>query len=74
MLDLFGIMFSSIIMFMVILRAIQMDTLLPWFRPPKTGVDSSGLRLRPDSQEPNGRAARRDDATRASRRDVTRDR
>jgi len=48
MLDLFGILFSSSIMFLVILRAIQMDATQPWFRPPKTGVDSSGLRLRPD--------------------------
>jgi hypothetical protein len=46
MLDLLGIVFSSAMMFMVILRAIQMDNLLPWFRPPKTGVDRSGLRLR----------------------------
>ncbi len=45
MLDLFGIMFSSIIMFLVILRAIQLDLLQPWFRAPKTGTDSSGLRL-----------------------------
>ena len=48
MLDLFGIVFSSIIMWLVILRAIQLDTLLPWFRPPRTGADSSGLRLRPE--------------------------
>jgi len=39
MLDLFGILFSSVIMFLVILRAIQMDRTQPWFRPPKfTGV------------------------------------
>jgi hypothetical protein len=46
MLDLFGIVFSSVIMFLVILRAIQMDRTQPWFRPPKTGADSSGLKLR----------------------------
>jgi len=37
MLDLFGILFSSVIMFLVILRAIQMDRTQPWFRPPKSG-------------------------------------
>ena len=47
MLDLFGILFSSIMMVLVILRAIQMDSTQPWFRPPKTSVDGSGLRLRP---------------------------
>jgi len=60
MLDLFGIVFSSVIMFLVILRAIQMDTLQPWFRPPKTGADSSGLRLRPDDPGDDRRAVRRD--------------
>lgn len=65
MLDLFGIVFSSVIMFLVILRAIQMDTLLPWFKPPKTGADSSGLRLRPE---------RADGGTRVTWRDATRDR
>ncbi len=49
MLDFLGIMFSSIIMFLVILRAIQMDSVQPWFKPPKIGPDSSGLRLRPDA-------------------------
>jgi hypothetical protein len=47
MLDLLGILFSSIMMFLVILRAIQLDSTQPWFQPPKTGVDSSGLKLRP---------------------------
>jgi hypothetical protein len=36
MLDLFGILFSSVIMFLVILRAIQMDRTQPWFRPPRS--------------------------------------
>jgi hypothetical protein len=54
MLDLLGIVFSSVIMFLVILRAIQMDSTQPWFRPPKTGVDSSGLRLTPNSPNGNG--------------------
>jgi hypothetical protein len=47
MLDLLGILFSSVMMFLVILRAIQLDSTQPWFRPPKTEVDSSGLKLRP---------------------------
>jgi hypothetical protein len=47
MLDLLGILFSSVMMFLVILRAIQLDSTQPWFRPPKTGVDRSGLTLRP---------------------------
>lgn len=47
MLDLLGILFSSVMMFLVILRAIQLDSTQPWFRPPKTGVDSTGLALRP---------------------------
>ena len=60
MLDLFGIVFSSSIMFLVILRAIQMDTLQPWFRPPRTGPDSSGLKLRPYQKDSDSRTARRD--------------
>jgi hypothetical protein len=55
MLDLFGIVVSSVIMFLVILRAIQTDGTQPWFQPPKTSVDSSGLRLQPNSQ--GGKAA-----------------
>jgi hypothetical protein len=55
MLDLLGIMFSSIIMFLVILRAIQMDSVQPWFKPPKMGADSSGLRLRPNGENQTGR-------------------
>ncbi len=60
MLDLFGIVFSSVIMFLVILRAIQMDALLPWFKPPRTGADSSGLRLRPDGSGNESHTPRRD--------------
>jgi hypothetical protein len=48
MLDLLGILFSSIMMFLVILRAIQMDNLQPWFRTPKPPGDRSGLKLRPE--------------------------
>jgi hypothetical protein len=59
MLDLVGILFSSIIMIMVVVRAIQMDTLQPWFKPPKTGTDSSGLRLRPDAPDGEVQGTRR---------------
>ena len=57
MLDLLGILFSSIMMFLVILRAIQLDSTQPWFRPPKTGVDRSGLQAsarRPERRWPDG--------------------
>jgi hypothetical protein len=53
MLDLLGIVVSSVIMFMVILRAIKMDASQPWFQPPKTSVDTSGLRLQPNSEGGN---------------------
>ena len=52
MLDLFGIMFSSIIMVLVVLRAVQLDTVQPWFKPIKQEADSSGLRLGPNSDKP----------------------
>jgi hypothetical protein len=58
MLDLLGILFSSIMMFLVILRAIQLDSTQPWFRPPKIGVDKSGLKLRPDDPGDRGSPAR----------------
>jgi len=32
MLDLFGIMFSSLMMLMVIIRAVQQDRAQPWFQ------------------------------------------
>jgi hypothetical protein len=60
MLDLAGILFSSIIMFLVILRAIQMDSTQPWFRPPKSGRDSSGLRLRPNGPDGDAQKAPRE--------------
>jgi hypothetical protein len=58
MLDFFGILFSSIIMFVVILRAVQLDSQQPWFVPPKSGPDSSGLRLTKSPVDP--KTARRD--------------
>jgi hypothetical protein len=70
MLDLLGIVLSSGIMLLVILRAIQLDGLQPWFRPPKTGADSSGLRLRPEGPGGDSQSARA--RGQAARRDVTR--
>jgi hypothetical protein len=48
MLDLIGIMVSSIMMLIVILRAVQLDRSLPWFeRSPNPHAPPSGLeRLR----------------------------
>lgn len=59
MLDLLGILFSSGIMFLVVLRAIRMDRTQPWFRPPKQGVDSTGLKLRPNRLSHDARTSRR---------------
>lgn len=59
MLDLVGIVFSSVMMFLVILRAIQQDNLQPWFRSPKTTVDDSGLKLRPRTPESREAVQRR---------------
>ena len=65
MLDLFGIVFSSTMMLLVILRAVQMDLTQPWFSPKRLTADNSGLRLRPQSAVHQARAH-------ASRRDRTR--
>ena len=62
MFDLFGIMVSSIIMLLVIVRAMQLDAVLPWFKEPKSGLDSSGLRVGPDSLPPAEPPAARDNA------------
>ena len=35
MLDLTGILFSSVMMLMVIVRAVQLDRVQPWFQPVK---------------------------------------
>ena len=35
MLDLFGIMFSSVLMLFVIVRAVQLDRTMPWFQTVK---------------------------------------
>jgi hypothetical protein len=39
MLDNFGVLFSTVIIFLVILRAIQLDRTQPWFRPSKHTPD-----------------------------------
>ena len=57
MLDLLGILFSTIMMVLVILRAIQLDSTQPWFRPAKTEADSSGLKLRPGAPVTGKRTA-----------------
>jgi hypothetical protein len=62
MVDVLGIVFSSGIMFLVILRAVQMDALQSWFKPARTGTDSSGLRLRPQSPGDDTQATRREAA------------
>ncbi len=59
MLDLTGILFSSIMMLLVIFRAVQLDVQMPWYRLPKVTTDNSGLRLRPNEDE-----ATRDEAVR----------
>ena len=59
MLDLLGILFSSVMMFLVILRAIQLDNLQPWFRPARTAIDDSGLKLRPEVAGGDRQPARR---------------
>jgi hypothetical protein len=44
MLDLAGIMVSSIMMLIVILRAVQLDSRTPWFeRPPNPDAPPTGL-------------------------------
>jgi hypothetical protein len=68
MLDLVGIVFSSVIMFLVILRAIQLDATQPWFRPPRTGTDKSGLKLRTEDVSSDDRIARRAGARRSGTR------
>ena len=59
MLDLLGILFSSIMMFLVILRAIQLDSTQPWFRPPKTSVDQFRPEIAAGQPRRRGRPATR---------------
>ncbi len=53
MLDLTGIMFSSVMMLMVIVRALQLDSTQPWFQkvklktPPRTAVRTPWRRQNP---------------------------
>ena len=71
MLDTLGILISSIVLLLVIVRAIQLDAVQPWFRPPKSGIDRSGLKLRPEgpSGDPSVQraAARRGQNERSTR-------
>jgi hypothetical protein len=46
MLDNFGVLFSTVIIFLVILRAIQLDRTQPWFRPAKPMPDRRTMRRR----------------------------
>ena len=52
MLDLFGIMVSSVIMLIVIVRAAQLDSSTPWFeRAPDPEARQSGLdRIRANAE------------------------
>ncbi len=47
MFDLTGILFSSVMMLMVIVRAVQRDKIQPWFQPIKPKEDSPGKQARP---------------------------
>jgi hypothetical protein len=58
MLDLLGILFSTIMMVLVILRAVRLDSTQPWFRPAEPRADSSGLKLRAGAAATNRAAAR----------------
>ena len=51
MLDLFGIMFSSLMMVVVIVRAVQLDRTLPWFEisSPKRPHRQPGFNARPSA-------------------------
>ena len=40
MLDLAGIVFSTIVMLIVIFRAVQLDQSVPWFQKPAAGGDT----------------------------------
>ncbi len=59
MLDLAGILFSSIMMFIVILRAVQLDRTKPWFEGPKASTppvsDTPKARIRTGHGEADGR-------------------
>ncbi|MEA2727170.1 MAG: hypothetical protein QOF70_1645 [Acetobacteraceae bacterium] len=46
MLDLTGIMFSSIMMLIVIVRAVQLDGVQPWFQKVKRKEDPTPARWR----------------------------
>jgi hypothetical protein len=47
MLDLTGILFSSVMMLMVIVRAVRMDQVQPWFQAVKRAENSNDEPVRP---------------------------
>ena len=47
MLDLTGILFSSIMMLMVIVRAVQLDSVHPWFQQVKLKGAPASVNQRP---------------------------
>ena len=46
MLDLGGIMFSSVIMLFVIVRAVQLDRIIPWFQRKSTITEPQAVKGR----------------------------
>jgi hypothetical protein len=56
MLDLAGIMFSSIMMLIVMLRAVQYDRIRPWFEtsPPPAAKNAANPGGRGDARPPDG--------------------
>jgi hypothetical protein len=44
MLDLAGIMFSSVMMLMIIVRAVRLDRIQPWFQTVKSKEKPVGVR------------------------------
>ncbi len=47
MLDLTGILFSSIMMLMVIIRAVRLDAIQPWFQQVKLKESATSANQRP---------------------------
>jgi hypothetical protein len=59
MLDDLGILFSTGIMFLVIVRAVQLDSLLPWFAPSKSDTGGSGSGPKSGARTNDGRSGDR---------------
>jgi hypothetical protein len=47
MLDLAGIMFSSVMILFVIVRAVQLDLIQPWFQTTSRSADAGESKRRP---------------------------